>query len=191
MAPGGKDPTRLYTRTGDAGTTGLVGGARIAKDSLRIRAFGTLDELGAQIGVAAANLPGDLPDVAALLLRVQHELHLAQAELATPPGSAPPVHRIGERPVERLESEIDRVSATFEPVQSFVLPRGHAAGAQLHLARTVARRAERELWALHAAEPVRPELVRWLNRVSDLLFALALSVNRHEGFAETAPDYST
>ncbi|MGI0132677.1 MAG: cob(I)yrinic acid a,c-diamide adenosyltransferase [Thermoplasmata archaeon] len=191
MAPGGSNPTRLYTRTGDRGATGLVGGARIGKDSPRIRAFGSLDELGAQIGVAAANLPPDLPEISTLLLRVQHELGIAQAELATPPGAAAPTHRIEARHVERVEAEIDRYSATIEPVHSFVLPRGNRAGAHLHVARTVARRAEREVWALNAVEPVRPELTSWLNRVSDLFFALALSANRHEGFRDVPPDYTT
>lgn len=190
MATGGSNPTRLYTRTGDRGETGLAGGARIAKDSARIRAFGALDELGAQLGVVGANLPSDLPEVTALVTRLQHELYVAQAELAALPGSTTAGPRVSARHVERLEREIDRYSAMIEPVRSFVLPRGKRAGAHLHVARTVARRAERELWALNAAEPVRPELAQWLNRMSDLLFALALSVNHHEGVPEIAPDYS-
>jgi cob(I)alamin adenosyltransferase len=191
VATGGTNSTRLYTRTGDGGTTGLVGGARIGKDSPRIRAFGTLDELGAQLGVAGANLPGGFPEVAQLLLRLQHELSVAQAELATPPGAPAATHRIAARHVERLEDEIDQYSATFEPVHTFVLPRGNRGGAHLHVARTISRRAEREMWALHQVEPLRPEILQWINRLSDLLFALALSVNRHEGYVETPPDYAT
>ncbi|MCI4346984.1 MAG: cob(I)yrinic acid a,c-diamide adenosyltransferase [Thermoplasmata archaeon] len=190
MATGGTSSTRLYTRTGDLGTTGLVGGARVGKDSPRIRSFGSLDELGAQLGVAAANLPDGLPGLAPLLVRLQHELSIAQSELATPPGASAPAFRILARHVTRLESEIDQYSATFEPLHTFVLPRGGRGGAHLHLSRTIARRAEREMWSLHASEPLTPELLQWINRLSDLLFALALSVNRHEGFRETAPDYT-
>jgi cob(I)alamin adenosyltransferase len=92
--------------------------------------------------------------------------------------------------VERLEHEIDEYSATIEPLHAFVLPRGRPGGAALHIARTVCRRAERELWTLNRTSPLPDELLRWLNRMSDLLFALALSVNRADGFAEVAPDYS-
>jgi cob(I)alamin adenosyltransferase len=190
VAPGGSAPTKLYTRTGDHGETGLVGGSRVAKESDRIRAFGSFDELGAHLGRASAALEAHHPEVVLLLLRLQHELFVAQSELATPPGAPPPPRRIEERHVERLESDIDRFSATFEPVHTFVLPRGKQAGAELHVARTVARRAERDLWNLHRSEPQRSETLRWANRMSDLLFALALSVNRADGVREIPPDYS-
>ena len=190
MATGGTTPTRLYTRTGDRGDTGLVGGARVAKDDPRIRAFGTLDELGAHLGLVATSAGPDARNLLPLLTRLQHELYIAQSELATPPGAKAPAHRIEPRHVERLEHEIDQYSATFEPVHSFVLPRGHAVGAQLHVARAVARRAEREVWALHRVTPQREPTLQWLNRLGDLLFALALSENRREQFAEIAPDYS-
>ncbi|MCI4331082.1 MAG: cob(I)yrinic acid a,c-diamide adenosyltransferase [Thermoplasmata archaeon] len=190
MATGGPTPTKLYTRTGDHGETGLVGGSRVAKDSERIRAFGSLDELGASLGRASATLGEGHPAVSELLLRLQHELYIAQAELATPSPASAPSPQILERHVARLESDIDRFSATFEPVHTFVLARGKRAGSELHVARTVARRAERDLWALHRLEPQRSELLRWTNRMSDLLFALALSVNRAEGVHEVPPDYS-
>ena len=190
MAPGGSIPTRLYTRTGDGGETALVGGLRIAKDAARIHTFGTFDELGAHLGVAIAQLPEGAVAERALLTRLQHELYIAQAELATPPGGRPPPHRIEERHVARLEAELDRYTATLEPRETFVLSRGGGGGAALHVARTVARRAERELWSLHRTEPQRSELLRWTNRVSDLLFALALALNRTQGEREIPPDYS-
>lgn len=166
-----------------------MGGARVAKDSPRIRAFGTFDELAAQLGVAEATL-GPAAAEAALLRRLEHELFVAMSELATPPSAAAPRHRIEERHVRRLESEIDRLSADLEPLHSFALPRGAPAAAQLHVARTVARRAERELWNLHGVEPQRAELLEWANRVSDLLFALALAANRTAAVPETPPDYA-
>ena len=125
-----------------------------------------------------------------MLVRLQHELYIAQAEIAAAPPAAPPAHRIEERHVKRLEEEIDRYASPLEPLRSFVLPRGGPAGAELQVARTVARRAERALWSLHREAPQRSELLQWANRLSDLLFALALSVNRSEKFTEVAPDYT-
>jgi cob(I)alamin adenosyltransferase len=190
VAPGGQGRTRLYTRTGDAGQTGLVGGHRVSKTSPRIRAFGALDELGAHLGWAESALPASDEATRRILLRLGHETFVAMSELATPPSAPAPEHRLTEAHVRRLESDIDRLSAAAEPLRSFVLPRGTPAGAALHVARTVARRAERDLWALHAEDPVRPDLLRWANRVSDLLFAMALAVNRAAGFVETPPDYT-
>jgi cob(I)alamin adenosyltransferase len=190
VATGGPNPTRLYTRTGDGGETALVGGTRVAKDAPRIRAFGTLDELGATLGFAQGLLPESTEPVRALLLRLQHELFVAQSEVATAPGRSPPAHRIEARHVARLESELDQFSGALDPLHSFVLPRGAGGGAALHVCRTVARRAEREMWELNRLEPQRPELMQWLNRLSDLLFALALTVNRTQGIREIAPDYS-
>lgn len=112
------------------------------------------------------------------------------SDLATPPGAKPPAHRIEARHVTELEREIDHYSGSIEPVHAFVLPRGTPAGAAIHVARTVSRRAERELWALHAEAPQREELLQWANRMSDLLFAVALVVNRNAGFVEISPDYS-
>ena len=167
-----------------------MGGSRIAKDAPRLAAFGTLDELGAHLGRAAADLPPVRADLAELLLRLQHELYIAQAELATPSAGEPPRHQIADRHVAGLEQEIDRLMATFDPVSSFVLARGGPAAAELHIARTVARRAEREIWTLHRLEPVGAALLRWINRMSDLLFAMALSLNRSTDFRETRPDYT-
>ncbi|MGA8543396.1 MAG: cob(I)yrinic acid a,c-diamide adenosyltransferase [Thermoplasmata archaeon] len=191
MAAGDESIPRLYTRTGDRGTTGLAGGARVDKDSPRIRAYGTFDELGAQLGLLETDLPDSLVDFRQTVRRLEHELFIAQSELAVTPGAKPPTHRIESRHVSRLESDIDRFDAAHPELRSFVLPRGSRAAAQLHVARTVARRAERELWELNRTEPQRPELLTWTNRLSDLLFALALAANHALGVTEVAPDYST
>ena len=140
------------------------------------------------MGRAAAELPPGRGDLTDLLVRLQHELYVAQADLASAPGATPAKQRIQARHVERMEREIDRLSGTFEPISTFVLPRGGPAATELHVARTVARRAEREIWALHRREPVAPALVQWVNRLSDLLFAMALSLNRSDGFREAVPD---
>ena len=190
MADGGSTPTRLYTRTGDHGETGLPGGVRVAKDSVRVRAYGTLDELDAHLGLALAHAPASATELRATLLRLQHELFLAQTELATGGPGRTPTHSVTERHVRRLESEIDQATERLEPLRNFVLPGGGLTGAQLHVARTIARRAERELWALHREEPLAPTLLEWMNRLSDLLFALALLVNRIEGVREIPPDYT-
>ena len=191
MARGGSSSTaRLYTRTGDRGETGLVGGSRVAKDSLRIGAYGAFDELGSVLGLAEALLPPEASAERELLLRLQHEIFIAMSELATPAGHAPLAHRLEMRHVQRLEHDIDRIEDATPPLRSFVLPRGTAAASATHLARTTARRAERELWALHRTEPVRPELLQWTNRLSDLLFALARAVNLSAGATEIPPDYT-
>jgi cob(I)alamin adenosyltransferase len=186
---GGSVPTRLYTRTGDGGQTGLAGGARVAKDSLRVETYGTFDELGAVLGVALAALPDPSGPDGSLVSRLQHELFLAQTELAAAPGTTPAA-RIEERHVARLEAELDRYTAALKPDALFVLARGAQGGAELQHARTVSRRAERCLWALHRSEPQRSELLRWSNRLSDLLFAIGLAVNRAQGVPPIAPDYS-
>jgi cob(I)alamin adenosyltransferase len=191
VATGDESIPRLYTRTGDRGTTGLAGGARVDKDSARIRAYGTFDELGSQLGLVEADLPEALTDARTVIRRLQHELYVAQSELAVAPGAKPAAHRIEARHVTRLESDIDRFDAAHPELRSFVLPLGARATAQLHVARTVARRAERELWTLNRTEPQRPELLEWTNRLSDLLFAMALATNHALGVAEVAPDYTT
>jgi cob(I)alamin adenosyltransferase len=124
------------------------------------------------------------------LIRLQHQLYVAMSELATPPSAKQPARRISARHVTELEGLIDQYAGAIEPVHAFVLPRGTPAGAGLHVARTVSRRAERELWTLHEEAPQREELLQWANRLSDLLFAVALVVNRTAGFGEVSPDYS-
>jgi ATP:cob(I)alamin adenosyltransferase len=189
VATGGTSSTRLYTRTGDRGETALVGGARVAKDSVRIDAYGTFDELAACLGVVESEFPVALSEIRTLLRRLEHELFLAESELATPPGTVPPAGRIEARHVRRLEADIDRCSPAVASLRTFVLPTGTHAASQLHWARTVARRAERVLWRLHRTEPQRPELLEWANRLGDLLFALALSANQALGVTETPPEY--
>jgi cob(I)alamin adenosyltransferase len=190
VATGGESIPRLYTRTGDRGTTGLAGGSRVEKDSPRIRAYGTYDELGAHLGLAASELTAELEDVRAVLERLGHELFVAQAELATSAAKATS-HRIDAAHVTRLEQEIDRFEATHPTLHSFVIPGGSRPAALLHVCRAISRRAERELWTLHRTEPLRPELLAWANRLSDLLFALALASNHRLGVSEVRPDYST
>ena len=190
MAAGGETIARLYTRTGDHGTTALAGGSRVKKDSLRIRAYGAYDELGAYLGLVTVELPADLTEIRAVVRRLQNELYVAQAELATPPNGGKARQQIEARHVTRLEADIGQFEASHGRLHSFVLSGGSRPGALLQVARTVARRAERELWALNRTEPLRPELLGWANRLSGLLFALALATNHALGVAEVAPDYS-
>ncbi len=181
---------RFYTRQGDRGETGLLGGVRVGKDSLRVEAYGNVDELSSHLGLVESRLGSSFNEVTEILMRLQDELFIFGAELATPRGAKPPAHRIQDRHVQRLEEELDRLSAPLGAVESFVLPRGAPGAAALHVTRTVARRAERSLVRLSREEPVREVLLRYLNRLSDLLFALALTVNRASGFVERPPDYS-
>jgi len=190
VAAGGETIARLYTRTGDHGTTALAGGSRVAKDDPRIRAYGAYDELGACLGLALVDLPPQLREIRSVVLRLQNELYIAQAELALPGPAGKSNHRIEARHVDRLESDIHQFEASHAKLHSFVLSGGSRPGAMLQVARTVARRAERELWTLNRAEPLSPTLLGWANRLSSILFALALATNKALGVAEAAPDYS-
>jgi cob(I)alamin adenosyltransferase len=187
---GGENIARLYTRSGDRGTTALAGGSRVEKDAPRIRAYGAYDELGAYLGLVEVELPAELTEIRAIVRRLQNELYVAQAELATAPDGKRPDHLIEARHVSRLEANTEQFESSHGQLHSFVLSGGSRPAALLQVARTVARRAEREVWALHRVEPLRPELLSWANRLSALLFALALAVNRALGVAEVAPDYS-
>jgi cob(I)alamin adenosyltransferase len=164
---------RVYTRTGDGGETALAGGQRVAKDGLRIRAYGTVDELNAFIGVAratAAEIP-QLAPLVAILLRVQHELFNLGSILATLAADVHPKQaRVTGADVAQLEREMDRMGVALPALRSFVLPGGCRANAELHVCRTVCRRAERELVALAREEDIPPETVHYLNRLSDALF---------------------
>jgi cob(I)alamin adenosyltransferase len=163
--------SKIYTRTGDAGTTGLVGGARVAKTSARVEAYGTVDELNATLGlVLAAAIPAPVREA---LVRVQHELFDLGGEFAMP-GST----MIKAEAVARLESELDAFNGALPPLKEFILPGGGRAAASCHLARTVARRAERRAFALAAEEEINPESLRYLNRLSDLLFVLCRVLTR-------------
>jgi cob(I)alamin adenosyltransferase len=167
---------KLYTKTGDDGTTGLFGGARVPKASARVEAYGTVDETNAAIGLARST--GLSPEVDAVLARVQEDLFTLGAELACVPGREAKLNMVllAGGDVERLEAAIDRADAAAPPLKTFVLPGGAPQAATLHLARTVCRRAERAVLAIDDAPPRREPLV-YLNRLSDLLFALARSAN--------------
>ncbi len=176
--------TRIYTRGGDRGQTSLGDGARVAKHDPRVAAFGTVDEANATIGLVRLHTEGALD---AILGRVQNDLFDLGADLCRPgggpgsdPGGSEPARsalRVNQTQVARLEAEIDEINAKLAPLDSFLLPGGTAAAAALHLARTVSRRAEREITALAEAETVNPEAVRYINRLSDLLFVLARHAN--------------
>jgi len=166
--------TKIYTRTGDDGTTGLGDGTRLPKDSPRVEAYGTVDELNSSIGVLLA--APELPEaVVRCLTGVQHELFDLGGELCIPGH-----HAITAAHVTRLEKALDDFNDALPPLKEFILPGGGPAAAACHLARTVARRAERRAWTLAKAESVRPEVTSYLNRLSDLLFVLARVLARHE-----------
>ena len=173
--------TKIYTKTGDAGTTALGGGQRVAKDAPRIEAFGTVDELNSAIGVALAG--GLEPTLAAELARVQNELfHLGSDLCVLEEDKAKrPVPLIEERHVRALEEAIDRMTTELGPLENFIVPGGSEGAARLHLARTVCRRAERLLVALARDEAVGGHVLRYLNRLSDALFVMARWENRHRG----------
>ncbi|QSX79771.1 cob(I)yrinic acid a,c-diamide adenosyltransferase [Agrilutibacter solisilvae] len=169
--------SKIYTRTGDDGTTGLGDGSRVAKDSARVAAYGTVDEANSCIGlVLASELPDD---VRALLTRVQHQMFDLGGELCIPGHAA-----IFQADIERLESELDAFNEPLPALKDFILPGGGEAAARCHIARTVVRRAERETVTLARHDAVRPEAVRYLNRLSDLLFVLARVLARASGHGE-------
>lgn len=185
--------TKIYTKTGDDGVTGLFDGTRVRKNDLRVEAYGTIDELNAQIGVLIATIlsrastakPADWKTLGDRATRIQHQLFTLGAELATP----------GEKNRERmprttsadctvLEGWIDEATAAVKPLRAFVLPGGDAVAAQLHVCRTVCRRAERAIIAADAAHPVSREIVVYVNRLSDLLFTWARLANEIAGVAD-------
>lgn len=180
--------TRVTTKTGDGGETALATGRRLPKDHPRIEAYGTVDELSSVLGVALAGALDD--DVAAVLSAVQNELFHLGAELATPAeGDEPrPGPRIEPRHVERLEAAQDRWLEELPALTNFVLPGGTPAAAELHVARTVCRRAERRLVTLAAEEAVSAEAIRYLNRLSDVLFTAARWENHRGGVDEPVWD---
>ncbi|PZQ11490.1 MAG: cob(I)yrinic acid a,c-diamide adenosyltransferase [Rhodanobacter denitrificans] len=169
--------SKIYTRTGDDGSTGLGDGSRTGKDSARVNAYGTVDELNSTIGLALAC---ELPDpVRELLTQVQHDLFDLGGELCIP-GMA----MVHDADVERLERELDTLNEPLPALKDFILPGGGMAAASCHLARTVCRRAERETIALSRQEAVRSEAIRYLNRLSDLLFVIARVLARASGHGE-------
>ena len=175
---------KIYTKTGDGGETGLFGGPRVSKDAPRIEAYGTVDELNSVLGVVRVQLSGG--EVDALLAQIQNDLFALGAQLATPDPAAHQTALVASRHIAALESAIDGFEEGLEPLKQFVLPGGTPAGATLHLARTVCRRAERRVVTLarQASQPIAGEMVVYLNRLSDLLFVLARTVNRQAGQAD-------
>ncbi len=170
--------TRIYTRTGDDGSTGLGTGDRVPKDSLRVEAYGTVDELNSAIGavIAAPGLPADL---VGCLAAIQHQLFDLGGELAVPGRAV-----LDDAAVAGLEATLDRFNDGLPALKDFVLPGGNAGAAACHLARAVCRRAERRAWTLARNESVNPASLRFLNRLSDLLFVLARVVARQNGGSE-------
>ena len=169
--------SKIYTRTGDDGTTGLGDGSRVAKDSARVAAYGTVDEANSAIGLLlAAPVP---EDIRALLTAVQHQLFDLGGELCIPGHAA-----ISDADVAALERQLDHYNDPLPALKDFILPGGGEAAARCHLARTIVRRAEREAVTLSRHEAVRPEAVRYLNRLSDLLFVLARVLARADGHGE-------
>ncbi len=172
---------KIYTRTGDDGTTALGSGRRVAKYDLRVEAYGTLDETNAAIGVARLSTREADPELDAMLARIQNDLFDLGADLCCPDETKDARGRltVSDAQVERLEREIDRLNAELEPLRSFVLPGGTPAASHLHLARTICRRAERLIVALAARpdEPVNEAAIRYVNRLSDFLFVAARHAN--------------
>ena len=175
---------KIYTRTGDDGTTGLVDGTRSAKHAARIEAIGAVDEANSAVGLAIVGQPSGVP-AGAILMRVQNDLFDLGADLATPRGAldgegfepGEMVLRVVSSQVEWLEQAIDAANEQLEPLTSFVLPGGSEASARLHVARATVRRAERAMTALAEVEPVNPAALHYINRLSDLLFVLARAAN--------------
>lgn len=169
--------SKIYTKTGDDGSTGLGDGSRVGKDSARVTAYGTVDEANSCIGlVLASELPDD---VRTLLVSVQHQLFDLGGELCIPGHAA-----IFEADIEHLEARLDAFNEPLPPLKDFILPGGGEAAARCHIARTVVRRAERETVSLARHDAVRPEAVRYLNRLSDLLFVLSRVLARASGHGE-------
>lgn len=174
----GKRLSKIYTRTGDDGTTGLGDGTRVAKDSLRVEAFGTVDEANSAIGVvlAVTSVPQGIRDT---LTAIQHDLFELGGELCIPGHDA-----IGDDFVVRLETALDALNEDLPALEEFILPGGGEAAAACHLARTIVRRAERITTSLASTETVRPEVLKYLNRLSDLLFVIARVLARTESGQE-------
>ncbi len=172
---------KIYTRTGDNGTTGLGDGRRIAKHHRRVAAFGTIDEANAAIGMARLHTKTGHPGLDAVLARIQNDLFDVGADLCTPATKVQKTQdlRISQNQIDRLEHEIDRLNADLEPLTSFVLPGGSAAASALHLARTIIRRAERVMVELNADpdENVSDPALKYINRLSDLLFVMSRYAN--------------
>lgn len=179
--------TKVYTRTGDEGETSLVSGERVSKASARVCAYGEADELNSFLGLARTRIADQ--QIQQLLERIQNELFVLGADLAAPVSDTASIRRISPAEVEGLEKAIDRYNETLPPLEEFILPGGNEAAALLHVARAVARRAEREVVLLARAEKINPGVILYLNRLSDLLFVLARVASRQGGSAEVLAQF--
>jgi len=176
---------RIYTKTGDRGETHLAGGQRVAKDSLRIECYGTVDELNAFVGMACVSANEAVPSLATILRRVQHELFNLGSILATRPEDVHPKQaRITPVEIEQLEREIDQANAELAPLRSFVLPGGSRLNTELHACRTICRRAERAAVRLAREEQIPPEAIQYLNRLGDAFFVWSRWANHVLGISE-------
>lgn len=169
---------KIYTRTGDRGTTGLFGGQRVKKSDGRLHAYGTIDELNASLGVALS-YPGLPQDTQVQLMEIQRLLFVIGSDLATPIGSKAPIVRVSMEPAQLLEKWIDAMEDTLPPLTKFIFPSGSPAGCELHRARTLCRASERWLVELMEKEQINQAILPFLNRLSDYLFVVARYVNRH------------
>lgn len=169
---------KIYTKTGDDGTTGLQGGKRVSKSDLRIIAYGAIDEINSCLGIVLSHDLDD--DIKSLLTRIQNELFVAGSDLSDS-NLENKKNRVTESMIENLESSIDRFDKELKPLSNFILPGGHKTASYLHLARTVTRRAETQVIALANREKINPFCEIYLNRLSDLLFVLARTINKRSG----------
>lgn len=174
---------KIYTKKGDQGYTSLFGGTKIEKHHTRIEAYGTVDELNSVLGLALTEAISE--DSRSILQQIQHQLFILGADLATLPSKKTKIDRVGTAEIAKLEEWIDIFEEHLSPLTSFILPGGAPPGAALHLARTVCRRAERKVVALKHKDPVSPEALIYLNRLSDLLFVMARFENQQAGVKET------
>lgn len=171
--------TKLYTRKGDAGTTRLANGEEVGKDSIRVIAYGEIDELNSLLGVVLSKLPS--PKITEMLSAIQHHLFDVGGELAS---AGMITGMVSEIMITDLEDNIDQLNSELPPLEEFILPGGSPAAAELHLARTVCRRAERSIVTLNHSEPIAPEIIKYINRFSDLLFVMARYENHLDGNQE-------
>ena len=178
--------SKVVTKTGDKGTTMLIGGQRVSKGSLRVSAYGEVDELNSCLGLAASHIQDQ--ECKGFLEEIQHSLFTVGADLASPEGVEVP--RVEPKHVERLETIIEKLMVDLPPLEEFILPGGGPGGATLHMGRTIARRCERTAVLLTDQVEINPETVVFLNRLSDLLFVMARVVNRREARPETLADFS-
>ena len=175
--------SNIYTCTGDQGTTSLVGGMRVSKDSLRLHAYGTIDELNSHIGLLIAYITPNTPnETVAVVQKVQHKLFCLGAYLAT--ANATTIDGISDDDISVIESAIDRLDSELPPLKAFVIPGGSRSAAQCHVCRTVARRAERLLVSLHNKQPICRLAIKYINRLSDFFFVLA----RYDNFTKNIPE---